>query len=151
MLLYVHDQSGGHRSSPDLPCRTSTRSSVIAQVSGTPKRQVIGHRSSGGWALRPISGAYLNLVKIFALRLRNTVNWYYCGTCGKSSLLIRTARHSYGRTKSPSQISTPWHTAPILGPSQFPSFPRCFPSSPQTSPFLSWPVYCHPSALFLFL
>ena len=52
--------------------RPVQRSSVIAQVAGTPKRQVIGHWSSGGWALRPISGAYLNLVKIFALHLRNT-------------------------------------------------------------------------------
>ena len=50
----------GHWSLPRLPV--------------PPKRQVIGHQSLWGWALSPISGAYLNSVKIFALCLRNTVN-----------------------------------------------------------------------------
>ena len=50
-VLYVHDHSGGHRSSPNLPCRPLVWSSVIAQVAGTPSRQVIGHRGVGAKAV----------------------------------------------------------------------------------------------------
>jgi len=49
-ILYMHDHSGSHWSSPNLPRRLQVWSSVIAQVAGTHKRRVIGHRSSGAGA-----------------------------------------------------------------------------------------------------
>jgi len=85
-ILYLHDHSGGHRSSPDLPCQSSTPSSVIAQAAGTPKRQVIGHQSSAGGRSKAVFWRLREICEIFCPPSHSTADqlcWGCGNTCGK--------------------------------------------------------------------